>query len=94
MYSGCVDNRQVDALTIGGSTVCSNFQAIADSGTSLLAGPVAIITKIQKAIGATPLARGEYTVDCAALDSLPDVTFVINGKEFSLSPQVSHGNHE
>jgi hypothetical protein len=84
----------VDALTIGGSTVSSKFQAIADSGTSLLAGPVAVITKIQKAIGATPLARGEYTVDCAALDRLPDVTFVINGKEFSLSPQVSHGTHE
>jgi len=78
---------EVDALTIGGATVSSKFQAIADSGTSLLAGPVAVITKIQKAIGATPLARGEYTVDCASLDSLPDVTFVINGKEFSLSPQ-------
>ena len=45
---------QVDALTIGGATVSSKFQAIADSGTSLLAGPVAVITKIQKAIGATP----------------------------------------
>merc|ERR1712167_140155 len=30
-----------------------------------------IITKVQAAIGAKPLAKGEYTLDCSKLDSLP-----------------------
>lgn len=34
-------------------------QAIADTGTSLLAGPTAEIKKLQDKIGATPLAAGE-----------------------------------
>ena len=43
--------------------------------------------KWQVLIGAKPLAAGEYTVDCDALDTMPDVTFTIAGREFSLSPK-------
>ena len=43
--------------------------------------------KWQVLIGAKPLAAGEYTVDCDTLDSMPDVTFTIAGREFSLSPK-------
>jgi phytepsin len=49
----------VDSMAIDGSTVCTNCHAIADSGTSLLVGPSAIIDKIQKMIGANSLYTGE-----------------------------------
>ena len=47
----------------------------------------ALVSVDQILIGAKPLALGEYTVDCNALDSMPDVTFTIAGKEFSLTPK-------
>ena len=33
------------------------------------------------------MAQGEYIVDCSTIDTMPDVTFTIAGKEFSLSPK-------
>lgn len=38
-------------------------------------------------IGAKPLMQGEYTVNCDDLGTMPDVTFTINGVQFSLSPK-------
>jgi len=49
----------MDALAVGGTTYCTKCKAIADSGTSLLAGPSAIITQIQQQIGATGVFTGE-----------------------------------
>ena len=53
----------IDSLMMDGkmsSEFCSGgCQAIADTGTSLLAGPTDEVKKLQDKIGATPLAAGE-----------------------------------
>lgn len=57
---------------------------IVDSGTSLMTGPRAEITKLAQAVGATPNIVGEYTVDCAKVPDLPDVVFTIGGTEYTI----------
>jgi len=58
--------------------------AIVDSGTSLITGPRAEISKIAKAVGAKANIVGEYTIDCAKVPDLPDVVFTIGGKDYSV----------
>lgn len=57
---------------------------IVDSGTSLITGPRAEITKLAQAVGATANIVGEYTIDCAKVPDLPDVVFTIGGTEYSI----------
>ncbi|CAK9192347.1 unnamed protein product [Sphagnum troendelagicum] len=52
--------------------------AIADSGTSLLAGP--------SVCDHLPNSNGDSTVDCSSLASMPDVAFTIDGNIFTLTP--------
>jgi len=49
----------MDALAVGGVTYCTDCKAVADTGTSLIAGPSAIVSQIQAAIGATGVFTGE-----------------------------------
>jgi len=48
-----------DSISVGSTTYCKNCKTIADSGTSLLVGPSAIITQINQQIGATGIFTGE-----------------------------------
>lgn len=77
----------MDGITVGqNDRFCANgCQAIADTGTSLLAGPSDEVGKLNKLIGATPIAMGEYLVKCDDISQMPNITFSIGGTPFKLT---------
>lgn len=68
-----------------GSNIVKGTTAIIDSGTSLITGPSKEIRKLAKSVGAKKLITGQYVIDCDKTDSMPDVSFTIDGKVYSLT---------
>ncbi|KAI9654592.1 MAG: Vacuolar protease A [Alyxoria varia] len=76
----------LDAITFGDQTAeIDNTGAILDTGTSLLALPSTLAELLNKEIGAKPGFNGQYTIECDKRDSLPDLTFTLTGKNFSIT---------
>ncbi|XP_051001649.1 cathepsin D [Acomys russatus] len=79
----------MDQLEVGsGLTLCKGgCEAIVDTGTSLMVGPVDEVKELQKAIGAVPLIQGEYMVPCEKVPSLPTINLILGGKKYELTPE-------
>lgn len=73
----------MDGVQIGLFSVGST-DAIVDSGTSLITGPSKDILAIALEIGAKPTLTGQYTIDCEQVESIPDITWKINGNDYVL----------
>lgn len=76
---------RMDGVALNGTQFCKQgCEAIADTGTSLIGGPVADMEALNRALGATPVAFGQFALDCELVQRLPPVAFAIAGKTFRL----------
>ncbi|CAG2101757.1 unnamed protein product, partial [Medioppia subpectinata] len=68
-----------------GALFCPNgCQAIADTGTTLIVGPIQETNAINALIGATNQGKGNWAVNCSSIKTLPTITVIIAGKLFPI----------
>ncbi|XP_017118613.1 lysosomal aspartic protease [Drosophila elegans] len=77
----------LDGVELGGTIISQNRQAIADTGTSLLAAPPREYLIINSLLGGLPTSNNEYLINCSEIDKLPEIVFVIGGQRFGLQPR-------
>ncbi|GAB5353345.1 hypothetical protein AAMO2058_000029000 [Amorphochlora amoebiformis] len=63
-----------------------SIDAIADTGTTLIVGPSALMDKINEAVGGQ-MSGGMYFFDCDKVSSMPNINFEMGGHVFPLAPE-------
>lgn len=70
-----------------GTNLSPGANAILDTGTSLIAGPVSAVRRLNALIGATqPVDWGLQVLSCSSIDRLPTVEIGLAGRNFQLTP--------
>jgi len=71
---------RIQDITLNGSrqNLCQDCRVAVDTGTSLLAGPAQLMSKLKKLL--------DVKSDCSNYDSLPQIGFIIGGRILSLAP--------
>lgn len=93
-YTGCitylpVDQQffwqiRMDSVSVNNRQFCvCGCEAVVDTGTSLITGPVDEINRINKLIGST-MSEGQYTISCDRIPYLPKLKFKMGGRTFKL----------
>lgn len=72
-------------ITMDGKNITGAITAIVDSGTSMMTVPKSIHPTIMAMLNAKPVANGQYSVECSAVPTLPNILLSIGGKEWVLT---------
>jgi hypothetical protein len=73
----------LDSVKVNGAVVDSDTaSAVVDSGTSLMAGPTAVVKSIAKSLGATGILGKEYIIGC---NKKFEVAWTIDGNDYSFT---------
>mmetsp|Transcript_2353 Transcript_2353/g.5586 ORF Transcript_2353/g.5586 Transcript_2353/m.5586 type:complete len:384 (-) Transcript_2353:66-1217(-) len=74
---------KIGGINVGNSSLgCTIFgcSGIVDTGTSLIVGPSSAVDKM--------LSKLSVAEDCSNIESLPDISFKINGNLFTIPPSI------
>jgi len=75
----------LDAIAFGDEVAeLEDTGVILDTGTSLNVLPSSLAELLNSEMGAKKGYNGQYTVDCAKRNTLPDITFTLAGSNYSL----------
>eukprot|EP00472_Partenskyella_glossopodia_P014061 CAMPEP_0197529150 /NCGR_PEP_ID=MMETSP1318-20131121/27460_1 /TAXON_ID=552666 /ORGANISM="Partenskyella glossopodia, Strain RCC365" /LENGTH=221 /DNA_ID=CAMNT_0043084513 /DNA_START=11 /DNA_END=676 /DNA_ORIENTATION=- len=64
-----------------------SMNAIADTGTSMLIGPQAVVESINRQLGAVNVDGQHWVFNCTDMPKLPNVVFHFGGNAYPISPK-------